>query len=53
MEILRLGSPGFPRNHGNPEDYLRRTLARAATPSSPRPVCGESTSNVRTSARRA
>lgn len=52
MEILRLGSPGFPRNHGDPEDYLRRTLARAA-PSPPRPVCGESSSNVRTSARRA
>jgi hypothetical protein len=52
MEILRLGSPDFPRNHGDPEDYLRRTLARAA-PSSPRPVCGESGSNVRTSARRA
>ena len=43
MEILRLGSPGFPRNHGDPEDYLRRTLARAAAPSSSRPVCGEST----------
>jgi hypothetical protein len=28
--ILRLGSPGFPRRHGNPEDYLRRTLRRAA-----------------------
>ena len=28
--ILRLGSPGFPRRHGDPEDYLRRTLARAA-----------------------
>jgi len=53
MEILRLGSPGFPRNHGNPEDYLRRTLARAATPSSPRPVCGASPSDVRLSARRA
>jgi RepB DNA-primase from phage plasmid len=28
--ILRLGSPGFPRRHSDPEDYLRRTLARAA-----------------------
>ena len=41
-EILRLGSPGFPRLHGNAEDYLRRTLARAAhgeksfAPGSPR-----------------
>lgn len=52
MEILRLGSPDFPRDHGDPEDYLRRTLARAE-PSSPRPVCGETGSNVRTSARRA
>ena len=52
MTILRLGSPGFPRNHGDPEDYLRRTLARAA-PSPPRPLCGKSASNLRTSARRA
>lgn len=29
-EILRLGSPALPRHHGDPEDYLRRTLARAA-----------------------
>src|SRR5439155_26050794 len=28
--ILRGGSPGFPRRHSDPEDYLRRTLARAA-----------------------
>lgn len=28
--ILRHGSPGFPRRHPDPEDYLRRTL-RAAT----------------------
>jgi RepB DNA-primase from phage plasmid len=28
-QILRLGSPGFPRGHGDPTDYLRRTLARA------------------------
>lgn len=28
--VLRLGSPGFPRRHADPEDYLRRTLARAA-----------------------
>ena len=36
--ILRLGSPDFPRQHGDPEDYLRPTLARAALPP-PRPVC--------------
>jgi hypothetical protein len=29
--ILRLASPHFPRRHGDPEDYLRRTIARAAT----------------------
>lgn len=28
--ILRAGSPGFPRRHAHPEDYLSRTLARAA-----------------------
>jgi hypothetical protein len=34
-EILRLGSPDFPRGHGDPEDYLRRTLSRAFAPRSP------------------
>ena len=28
--ILRAGSPGFPRRHSNPDDYLCRTLACAA-----------------------
>ncbi|HEY2860891.1 MAG TPA: DNA-primase RepB domain-containing protein [Terracidiphilus sp.] len=28
--ILRSGSPGFPRQHFRPDDYLRRTLACAA-----------------------
>jgi hypothetical protein len=28
--VLRLASPQFPRGHPDPEDYLRRTLARAA-----------------------
>jgi RepB DNA-primase from phage plasmid len=28
--ILRGGSPGFPRRHSHPDDYLRRTLACAA-----------------------
>jgi len=27
--VLRDGSPGFPRRHSHPEDYLCRTLARA------------------------
>lgn len=36
--ILRFGSPLFPRQHGDPENYLRRTLARALLPP-PRTVC--------------
>jgi hypothetical protein len=30
--VLQLGSPQFPRRHGDPQEYLRRTLARAAFP---------------------
>jgi len=37
--ILRLASPFFPRRHGDPDGYLRRTLARAAFPSPGRAVC--------------
>lgn len=39
--ILQLGSPQFPRRHGDPPDYLRRTLLRAAfSPQAPPPpVC--------------
>ena len=40
-EILRLASPQFPRRHGKPDDYLRRTIARAAFPSPRRPVCAD------------
>ena len=40
QQILRLGSPGFPRGHGDPTDYLCRTLARASAFSAPvRAVC--------------
>jgi len=41
QQILRLGSPGFPRGHGAPADYLRRTLARAfpVFPAPGRAVC--------------
>ena len=41
QQILQLGSPGFPRDHGNPADYLRRTLARAfpAFPAPGRALC--------------
>jgi hypothetical protein len=28
--VLRGGSPGFPRRHPEPEDYLRRTVSKAA-----------------------
>jgi hypothetical protein len=43
--ILQLGSPQFPRRHGNPQDYLRRTLARAACSrrAPPPPVCAAPT----------
>jgi len=39
--ILQLGSPQFPRRHPNPQDYLRRTLSRAAFSrlAPPPPVC--------------
>jgi len=40
--IFRLASPHFPRRHGDPDDYLRRTVARAAAfpfPRAPRAVC--------------
>jgi hypothetical protein len=37
--ILRLASPHFPRRHGDPDDYLRRTVARAAFSSPGRAVC--------------
>ena len=29
QQVLQLGSPGFPRGHSDPLDYLRRTLHRA------------------------
>jgi hypothetical protein len=38
QDILRLGSPHFPRRHGDPDDYLRRTVARAAFPAPGRTV---------------
>ncbi len=38
--VVRLASPHFPRGHGNPEDYLRRTLIRAAFPAPREAVCG-------------
>jgi len=37
--VVRRASPHFPRGHGNPEDYLRRTLARAAFPAPGGAVC--------------
>jgi len=38
QEILRLASPNFPRRHGDPQDYLHRTVARAAFPPTRAPV---------------
>jgi len=40
-EILRLASPHFPRRHAHPDDYLRRTIARAAFPGFRRAVCAD------------
>jgi hypothetical protein len=41
QSVLQFGSPHFPRRHGNPQDYLRRTLACAAFPfpAPGRPLC--------------
>lgn len=41
--VLRIASPGFPRRHGDPQEYLRRTLTRAAFPSPHRTVCHDRT----------
>ncbi len=38
--ILRLASPHFPRRHHHPDDYLHRTLARAAFPAPGGALCG-------------
>jgi hypothetical protein len=38
--VLRHGSPGFPRQHSHPDDYLRRTLACAARELAARPFPG-------------
>jgi len=35
--LLRCGSPGFPRRHADPQNYLRRTLARALSELAGRP----------------
>jgi hypothetical protein len=41
QEILRLASPHFPRRHGDPDDYLHRTVTRAAFPFPRPPVCAD------------
>ena len=41
--VLRLASPEFPRHHSNPDDYLRRTVARAACLYPRRTVCADHT----------
>jgi len=40
VTVLRRGSPGFPRQHSHPDDYLRRTLACAARELAARPFPG-------------
>jgi hypothetical protein len=35
QDVLRLASPHFPRRHTDPNDYLRRTIARALSQLSP------------------
>jgi hypothetical protein len=37
VEFLRRGSPGFPRRHAKPDDYLRRTVQFATASLSRRP----------------
>ena len=51
-QILRLGSPGFPRGHRDPTDYLRRTVARAfpVFPAPGRGVCAAHASASSTAA---
>jgi hypothetical protein len=39
--ILQLASPHFPRRHHRPDDYLHRTLARAAFPAPGGALCGD------------
>jgi hypothetical protein len=39
--ILQLASPHFPRRHGDPDGYLRRTVARAAFSTPGRAVCSD------------
>src|SRR5262249_26066419 len=36
-DLLRCGSPGFPRGHADPQNYLHRTLARALRELADRP----------------
>ena len=36
-DLLRYGSPGFPRRHADPQNYLDRTLARALNELADRP----------------
>jgi hypothetical protein len=48
--ILRLASPHFPRRHSDPEDYLSRTMARAAAfpfPRARRAVCDHAETSTR------
>ena len=43
--ILQLASPHFPRRHSDPDDYLRRTVARATFPAPRRTVWTHATAS--------
>ena len=43
--ILQLASPHFPRRHADPDDYLRRTVARATFPAPRRTVWTHATAS--------
>jgi len=53
QQLIRLASPGFPRRHAAPADYLRRTLARAAAspfPCATRALCVPHSASARAAA---
>jgi hypothetical protein len=49
QHVLRLASPHFPRCHSDPDDYLRRTVARAAAFPFPRAARGVCETHAETS----
>jgi hypothetical protein len=47
QHVLQLASPHFPRRHNDPDDYLRRTIARAGCLSQLSPVFTENIKKLR------